>query len=172
MKCKDKLSLNSAKINGVPPQPSENPLQNTNAWWVCVYCRDISDSRDHVIPRSASDQLGQDFSHHLVVPCCRNCNSVLGNRGGSEIRDRAWFLLRRLQEKHARLLLVPDWTKEALSEMGGKLRRKISADLRKRDRLKSRLDWLAVTSKLDLTVNDAWVLCKPKKVSTEEAVLK
>lgn len=110
----------------------------------CTYCGMPADTRDHVIPRAARGAVAPDVLLRVpdTVPCCRECNSLAGDRivceSVAEKREEIQFLLRL---RYRRLLALPDWGSEELAELGPAMRRSVRARLRERDTVLERLAW-------------------------------
>ena len=110
----------------------------------CTYCGDPCDSRDHVDPQSNSATGKVSFSTSYVIPACRECNTALGNRGGTTVGSRSDYLIDHYEWKYRDFI---DGTKgmhddEDINETTGTVKRMLKADKRKRDAILLRLEWL------------------------------
>jgi hypothetical protein len=110
----------------------------------CYYCGDPATSIDHVVPQSMLQTLrllGDDeatavLARHgrvMLVPCCRECNSILGNKYFDTLRKRKEHLKRRLRERNRKLLSMPPWTDRELGDLRGRLRDYVIASQVKRE---------------------------------------
>jgi hypothetical protein len=82
---------------------------------LCIYCGNLADGKDHLTARSnragarrtkhgRSFNYGfsnEDNSYIETVPACRECNSILGNISITDLRDRAKYVYKRLNERGA-----------------------------------------------------------------------
>ena len=90
----------------------------------CIYCDAINaNTRDHTIPQSISDN--HSFEEKYVVPCCKECNSLLGNVPEFTIEERAAYLYTQYQKRYKTDLKWPDRSDEELKEFGRTLRTKL-----------------------------------------------
>lgn len=99
----------------------------------CTYCGVPGDSVDHVPATSVRPYLREHAPGvypELQVPCCRECNSLLGARG-FKLSDRRELVRRALERKYAYVLRMPNWTAEDRAEMGPSL----TADIEQHQRL-------------------------------------
>jgi hypothetical protein len=109
---------------------------------ICNYCGEWGGTRDHVVPHSYASRSGvRDFSESLVVPCCLECNSLLGNRLFPSIEARGRWIGKSLRRRYKKLLSAPVWTVDELSELGPSLRQSIMADAKRRSVVRNRILW-------------------------------
>lgn len=72
---------------------------------VCVYCGDIAEHADHLVPRTwTGDALRQLV---LTVPACADCNVRIGDYCDPEIAARCEIVTNSLRRKHKKLLDRP-----------------------------------------------------------------
>jgi hypothetical protein len=118
----------------------------------CRYCGTPATSVDHVVPQSLlqSQRLATGceidwrqmiHARVLTVPCCHECNSVLGNRVYPTIEDRRAAIKRRLRRKHARLLAAPRWEPEDVDALGPGMRGYVARCQAQREEITQRLAW-------------------------------
>ena len=113
----------------------------------CVYCGLAANSVEHVPPKSARAAIIDcDLSHQypqLTVMACIECNSILGASSLWTITERKNEVKRRLRRKYAKILSIPDWTPEELSEFdpASTMHRYILQGIAARDLLRARLKW-------------------------------
>ena len=120
----------------------------------CTYCGALSDSLDHVRPRSYDNT--RSCSRKRVVPCCRACNSLLGDKLFLTIADRAAYLQGALAYHHRKLLALPDWTADELEDMGEGFRRNILAKLREKNFVQYRMRNCELVALTAPTFADVW----------------
>lgn len=97
---------------------------------ICAYCTSPSDSIDHVPPLSITENIDvEEFKERggefLLVPSCRMCNNLLGNRSLPTMLDRTNWLYNKyisLADKHFR-----NWDEDELEELGPGLQKYIKA---------------------------------------------
>src|SRR5262245_41797174 len=117
----------------------------------CKYCGMPATSVDHVVPQSllevqrlamgAIDWRQMIQARFLTVPCCHECNSVLGNRVYPTLADRKAAIKKRLRRKYARLLSSPRWVDSELDDLGPGMRGYVSRHRVKREEIEQRLAW-------------------------------
>ena len=97
----------------------------------CTYCGEPSDTMDHVVPVSVNDVSREKakWSRKHVVPCCRECNSLLGSLYLLTVWERAGYIETKLESRYKKILNTPEWDPEDLSELGYKLRKDIQEKL-------------------------------------------
>ena len=91
----------------------------------CYYCGDGAGGVDHAIPRvvlvrtregDAAERGEASGIRRLTVPCCRQCNAILG-------------------------LKIPDWREKELALLGPEMRKYVEDGIRARDAALERLRW-------------------------------
>jgi len=82
---------------------------------LCIYCGQISDTKDHVPAVSTVWAYGTEYFAKLRIPlvaypACRECNSTLGNRSTRfDLKSRAIHLYEKYRKKYCSLLQQPEW---------------------------------------------------------------
>ena len=105
---------------------------------ICTYCGSVATTVDHVPPRA----LRGLNVEHLLLPCCLECNVLLGSFIGLNVKDRKRFLLKKYKNRYARLLKTPDWTAEELLQVGENLRSSITQALLSKREVNAKLQSL------------------------------
>ena len=97
----------------------------------CTYCGEPCDTMDHVVPVSVSEvsRKTAKWTEEHVVPCCRECNTLLGNSYILTVWERASFIEKKLENRYKKILACPEWDEEDLKEMAYKFRKRIKNDL-------------------------------------------
>lgn len=94
----------------------------------CFYCGDTSSiTRDHVIPISTVG--ARNYDARDVVPCCSECNSLLGNKSITTVEDRASYLAERLAKRYKSVLASEAFSEDELEGLGANLKSLISANM-------------------------------------------
>lgn len=101
----------------------------------CAYCGAPAGTVDHVPPRTAAG----NGAKHWLVPCCSECNSLLGARPLYTVEERQHFLAGAIRRRYEKVLRVPRWTAEELSEVGPSLRMSILSTQALSDAVRARL---------------------------------
>lgn len=110
----------------------------------CIYCGVISDSYDHIPPLVAIEKLslieidGDDLKKY---PACRECNSWLGDRLITTLKERREEVRRRLKNKYRHFVQMPDWSEDELGELSTKLSDDVQRHVRFSRWVKARLSW-------------------------------
>lgn len=115
----------------------------------CTYCGVPAEGTDHTIPRSvvqAAGDAGVDLSElsrirYVVVPCCSQCNAILGTKIFPNIQERREHVHSRLRVLHQADLAMPDWSEEEIADMGPLAQQDIRAGLCRRELVRKRLAW-------------------------------
>lgn len=106
---------------------------------VCIYCGDVAQSRDHIIPTSFTGVERRNSV--LTVPACIQCNSAIGDTPVYAIDMRRAVAQGFLKRKYARVLKRPDYTPEEVAEFEGALRRAVILGLEEKRHVLERLAW-------------------------------
>ena len=78
----------------------------------CVYCGDTAEDLDHVVPHSYTSYFSnvpRSYKKSEVVPCCKRCNTYLGNKMFLFIGERASYLYSRYTVKYKKILLYNNY---------------------------------------------------------------
>jgi len=106
--------------------------------YICYYCGDIADTKDHIPPLLTVYQLGpENFKDLVVVRACRWCNTKLGSKMLTTSKERKACITEHLRKQLNKL--GPEWTEQELGELGPTLRQSIEDRRDVRDWLKRRI---------------------------------
>jgi hypothetical protein len=105
--------------------------------YMCFYCNDYAETLDHVPPLSwievfKLENLRKNGIPLATVPCCAECNRLLGGRKLLTVEDRLEYLETKysaLFEKLAR------WSDEEIEEMGQSFRQTLKSQRHREDEL-------------------------------------
>lgn len=97
----------------------------------CFYCNMPADTIDHCPPLSYVGNFGVEFLEKnkipmYKVPCCRECNSLLGDKMLPTLGERAEYLSDRLFKRYEIDVQSDLWSDDELDEMGYNMRKFIS----------------------------------------------
>jgi hypothetical protein len=102
---------------------------------ICYYCGQPGDSIDHVIPQYVLRQLAaladvnitKDILRQraLKVWACRECNCLAGASLQDSLVERKQFIKEKLKKRYKKIIELPKWDDDELSEMGYFLRQYI-----------------------------------------------
>ena len=112
--------------------------------YVCVYCGESADSRDHAPSLASLHRImdtvpSSEWPRCHLYPSCRECNMLLNDCADHTMVNRRGVAHKRLRKRHKRLLEMPNWEPEELSDLSPRLRESVEASLRQRERLRERL---------------------------------
>jgi hypothetical protein len=96
----------------------------TNEGYYCFYCNDPADCLDHVPPLSLIDTMPYEERKRFgipaaLVPCCKECNSALGDRVLVTIEDRLLYLESYYDKFFNKQKAM--WTDDEIKELGSSL---------------------------------------------------
>lgn len=128
---------------------------------LCVYCGETANTLDHWPPRSYGD-------FGLLLPCCRECNTLLGTQSPTSLEARITGLKYMLRQRYQRWLRIPDWDEDDLRSMGKTLRSSIVTGLESKARVSKRLAWNAAAY---LSLIDSTGSIAAYRVECEERML-
>lgn len=111
----------------------------------CTYCGLPSALYDHVPPLrwcEAQDRDTLDVTDLRRVPCCVECNTMLGGQVLPTLRQRRSYLLRRYRTRYAAYLRIPSWDADELAELSPTMADDIIRSARFAHGVKERMRWL------------------------------
>jgi len=113
---------------------------------ICYYCGMPGNQIDHVIPRIILKSINETNVHIHdnrieIVPCCHECNVLLGASFQSTLAERKHYLKVRLKYKYRSLLKIPEWIKAEIDVLGYTLKQDLLDTLNKKELLLLRLKW-------------------------------
>lgn len=117
----------------------------------CTYCGAWDgDQLDHVVPVSYNHNISRKstnkVSYRNTVPCCRECNSLLGARLYFTIPSRAAYLLGTYERRYKKLLSQPDWSDEEIEELGPSMRTSITQSMKDKKEVRRQLEHLELVA--------------------------
>lgn len=89
--------------------------------FTCFYCGVPSDSIDHQPPLSHIDTAHED-DEVVTVPCCRECNVVIGPKYTPTLFERHRLLKLLLEKRYWKVLIMPEWNEDDIGKLGIGLR--------------------------------------------------
>jgi hypothetical protein len=116
----------------------------------CYYCGDYLSENgvgDHVPPISWAFALGYSYmvenesAPFLIVPCCKDCNVILGNKKYFTLRQRKSYIAEYLRSKYRSIRAIKEWEDEEIDELGDGLRNFISSNSDFRRFIERRISW-------------------------------
>jgi hypothetical protein len=126
---------------------------------ICTYCGDIADTLDHVIPHSYTRKSAKEkrkYAREHCVPCCRECNSLLGNKLFCTVWARAEYLKKKYEKRYKKILSLPDWQVEDMDDMGHNMRQIIESSQRDKVDTLRRVQNCANRASLFQDILDIW----------------
>lgn len=118
--------------------------KRTESYFQCFYCGDPADTMDHQPPISRINgyrQLGLMHEFYVKVPCCRECNSLLGNTLTEDLIERDLLAKEKITKKYKRDLALPLWDENEVNELGRNLREGIKNTRLRKEWIEERLDY-------------------------------
>lgn len=111
--------------------------------FICTYCGEHADCYDHTIPIAyRHNTRSNNENRTYAVPCCTECNTVLGSAPFFTIRERADYILKKYLKRHKKIINHVEWCDEELEEMSSEFKRTIKATMKMKEVIKSRIMWL------------------------------
>lgn len=118
--------------------------QTRNDWlklsdlpYICMYCGDPANNREHVIPHM---YVGDNTP---MVWACGQCNSIAGSKVFNNLYDKARYINDRLRIKYATILDIPLWGDDEIEELEGRLKQNIKGMLEVQKWIRRRISWKA-----------------------------
>jgi hypothetical protein len=125
----------------------------------CTYCKESADTLDHVIPHTyvaKNSKQPRTYSKAEVVPCCRECNNLLGPDLYFTIAERADYLYTTYKKRYKKLLSIPQWDKDDIGELNNKLKKYVKASLKEKKRVQTRIDYCQLVRDTAPSLQDIW----------------
>ncbi len=112
----------------------------------CFYCGEPASTLDHQPPKSrVSDYESLRLRHetYVKVPCCEECNALLGAALTVDLIEREMLAKSRLDERYGRLVEIREWTDREIRDKGfvGGLRATVKSFKAKQEWVRRRLDY-------------------------------
>ena len=118
--------------------------RDPNGWLRCFYCGTPADTFDHQPPLSRVhdyEALGLVNESYVKVPCCRECNSMLGASLNECLISRERQVKKLIAHKYRSALKTPDWPAEEIKKLGKNIKSKVNVAIEIRDAIELRLDY-------------------------------
>ena len=106
----------------------------------CYYCGLIATSIDHFIPQTLTKR-GFLTDEQLLIPACRECNSILGARVFRTLALRREAAKEGIRKKYRKFLNLPDWEIEEIEDLGWTLKSVIKRGQALKHLTRQRLAW-------------------------------
>lgn len=105
-------------------------LERGRCYWLCVYCGQPADTRDHYPPISRVydyESIGLKHEIYIKVPSCRVCNSLASDFLDDNFLDRVERVKDSIRKKYSKHFKNFEWDETELEEreIGRNLRTKI-----------------------------------------------
>src|SRR6266478_8549647 len=114
---------------------------------MCVYCGQSASSLDHFVPKSMIRALADTIepikriSGLVLIPACRECNSIAGARIFRTVGMKRRYIQKRLKQKYRKFLQLPNWSENETAELGSALAKHVHAGINVRTWIESRIAW-------------------------------
>lgn len=122
------------------------PKMEFGSWQYCVYCGELPQCRDHVIPFACISNADRNLrSPHQIgpqAPACNNCNSsILGVKDFGSFLERSKYVADRLTRKAIKP--AGTWTKNELNPIKGYLKQYIINKQNQKNLFYERSNWFS-----------------------------
>lgn len=106
----------------------------------CYYCGEAATTVDHFIPQTVASRLTLG-GLQMLIPACRECNSILGPRYYRTLRLRREAAKEGIRRKYRRILRLPDWQEDEWANLGYGLMVMVKKNQTLKDRTVERLKY-------------------------------
>lgn len=111
----------------------------------CAYCGSRATDKEHVVPKINFHQDGKPhLRYHLhinnLVWSCHECNLLAGSETFQNFWDKKKFIGDRLRGRYKRILASPNWKREEIRELKGKVKAHVFSLEKFKEQLKARLE--------------------------------
>lgn len=127
----------------------------------CTYCSDVADTMDHVVPVSSVRVVrrhNETKGRSKVVPCCRECNDLLGSVALKSVGARAGHLVLVLTRRYKKLLRTPYRSRRELDELGYALRELVVGGLAVKRLVESRIAHAKWVLEVSPSIDEVWAV--------------
>lgn len=111
----------------------------------CHYCGLVSDTVDHVPPRSVRPSVSllpnADKFPFVEVHACRECNCALGRLALWTLGERKRYIKKWLKRRYKKVLATPDWSDQELAGLAPHMRDYVVNSIAVRDVVRQRIEW-------------------------------
>lgn len=114
----------------------KNDLRATLKGSKCIYCGDLATEDEHFPPATYG-------LYGVILPICRECNSLAGTAWPINFEARAEYVKRRLEIKY-KTILKTKWDPEEIQELGFNLKTAVKSCMQKQKSIRARLAWNAM----------------------------
>lgn len=118
--------------------------RHEHGYLLCFYCGMPADTFDHHPPLSRVDDflaLSMLHERFIKVPCCSECNNLLGSSLTYGLIGREALLKSMLRKKYKKSITHAQWSEEELDGLGKNLRSKVIVALAKMSEIDMRLEY-------------------------------
>ena len=116
----------------------------------CIYCGEPGRDRHHYKESVANSGQKRRYKRGETLPACRECNSLLGPLTPT-YTEACYLLYDKISHRYKKVLSIPEWDKEDLKELEGRLRRTTMSKIRKKRFIMERLSHLLKNAQSPLT---------------------
>ena len=116
----------------------------------CIYCGEPGKDRHHYKESVANSGQKRSYRKGETLPACRECNLLIGSLTPT-YSETCYLLYDKVSDRHKKVLSIPNWEKEDLAELEGRLRRTTVSKIRKKKIIKERLNFLLRNAQSSLT---------------------
>ena len=114
----------------------------------CMYCGEAATLFDHAIPRLYCGRTASRTTHAgnepgLKVPCCNECNVILGSRIFKNLVERKRFVHHRLLVRLQKYSNHVEWDTEEMGVLGKNLHHTVDAFMAKQIIARDRITYSA-----------------------------
>lgn len=89
------------------------------------------------------------------MPCCKECNCLLGAGPYYTVGQRAKFIQKKLSTRYSKILRIPEWESWELEELNGRLRQNVINSLLLKEDIKRRIEHAEYISIISPTIKEA-----------------
>ena len=114
----------------------------------CYYCWDDATTIDHIVPVSyyyswkrKSLHLTSTYWKNNLIDCCRECNSIAGNKVFDDIEEKKLYIQDRIRNKYKKLINMPNWTDDEINELTWTLKKEIKIQVLARKWILNRVNY-------------------------------
>ena len=116
----------------------------------CIYCGEPGKDRHHYKESIANSGQKRSYRKGETLPACRECNLLIGSLTPT-FTETCYLLYDKVSDRHKKVLSIPNWEKDDLAELEGRLRRTTVSKIKKKKIIMERLDFLLRNAQSTIT---------------------
>ena len=120
--------------------------RHSNGYFLCLYCGEPADTKDHVPPLSRVgdyEQMCLVNPLYLLVPACGYCNNIAGDTLQDSLLARVEYVKDRIAKREKVCNHAAEWDEDEIAELGPRLQAFVRAAGERHKRAMQKVEYYA-----------------------------